>query len=152
MNEQLWFIILGATLAIGGGWISDEIRAARERSRELKAIKIAIGDELSEIDTTIKNMHEVWESAHVLNPSYITDLLSMTASFDCLRPRLFLIKKEELRKKVVAFYKKLKDTAKKSEGKLGTLANTPEATAEQTVIEGWFQSIATTAREIREEL
>ena len=111
MNEQVSLIILGAALAIAGGWISDEIRAWRERKRELKSIKIAIGDELGEIETTINNMHEVWTTAKVLSPSYISDLLANTTAFDNLRTRLFLIEDKVLRKKVVAFYKKRIDSA-----------------------------------------
>src|SRR3989344_544919 len=107
MNNEAWYLILGAVLAIGGGWISDEIRAWRERDRELKSIKVAIGDELGEIESTINNMHEVWKQAKVLSPSYIVNLLANTTAFDTLRTRLFLIKDKDLRKKVVAFYKKL---------------------------------------------
>jgi hypothetical protein len=151
MND-IWLVILGAVLAIGGGWISDEIRAWRERERELKSIKIAIGDELGEIDTTITNMHEVWTQANVLSPTYINDLLANTTAFDNLRTRLFLIEDETLRKKVVVFYKKLKDAAKKSEGKLGTLADTDEARAEQRAFDTEFQSLGTEARGIKKEL
>ena len=151
MND-IWPIIFGAILAIGGGWISDEIRAWRERGRELKSIKIAIGDELGEIETTINNMHQVWTQAGVLSPTYITELLSNTTAFDNLRTRLFLVRDEELRKKVVTFYKNLKDTSKKSEGKLGTLANTSEATAEQGKFDAEFQALCNSAKAIKKEL
>lgn len=152
MNNETLYLILGAILAIGGGWISDEIRAWRERSRELKSIKVAIGDELGEIETTINNMHEVWKQAKVLSPSYISNLLANTTAFDNLRTRLFLIKNEELRKKIVAFYKKLKDVGKKSRGKLGTLADTDEAKAEQGEFDTEFQGICTEAKSIKKEL
>lgn len=145
-------IILGAILAIGGGWISDEIRAWRERGRELKSIKIAIGDELGEIETTIGNMHEVWNQAKVLSPKYITDLLMNTTAFDNLRTRLFLIRDEDLRKKIVAFYKKLKDTGENSKGKLGTLADTDEAKAEQGQFDTEFQALCTEAKNIKKDL
>lgn len=151
MNDPIWPIILGAALAIAGGWISDEIRAWRESGRELRAIKIAIGDELDMIETTIKNMNEVYEKAKVLSSTYITDLLSNTNACDQFRSRFFLIKDEKLRKKVVAFYKKLKDTAKQSEGK-GTLADTVEAKAEQERIASAFKALGEEARGLRDEL
>jgi len=88
MND-IYFIFIGAILAIGGGWISDEIRAWRERRRELKSIQIAISDELDEIVTTIKNMHEVWEKSKVFHPTYINDLLSSTSAFEGARTSLF---------------------------------------------------------------
>lgn len=152
MSNDLSLLLIGALLAIGGGWISDEIRACRERARELRAIKIALSDELAEIETTINNMHEVWKTAKVLSPTYVADLLTNTTTCDNLRTRLFLIKQEEVRKKVVAFYKKLKDTAKKSEGKLGSLADTPEAVAEQAAFDADFRSLAAEAKGIREDL
>ncbi|MFA6416381.1 MAG: hypothetical protein WCW56_02750 [Candidatus Paceibacterota bacterium] len=152
MNSEFWYLIVGAILAVAGGWISDEIRAWRERERELKSIKIAIGDELGEIKTTISNMHEVWKQAKVLSPSYITNLLANTTAFDNLRTRLFLIKDENLRKRVVAFYKKLKDTGKNSKGKIGTLANTDEAKAEQGQFDTEFQTLCTEAEAIKKSI
>jgi hypothetical protein len=153
MNENAFYLLMaGAALAILGGAISDEIRAWRERARELKAIKIGIADELSEIESVIKNMHEVWEKSKVFHPTYVADLLASTSAYDVARPRLFLIRNQELRKQLVVFYKKLKDTAKKSEGKLGTLADTPEAIAEQTGFETSFQQLGTDAKLIKEKL
>jgi hypothetical protein len=152
MSETTASLILGAILAIGGGWISDSIRAWRERKRELKAIKIALCDELLEIETTIGHMHEVWKEAKVLASTYIIDLLANTTAFDNLRTRLFLITNEVTRKKVLLFYKKLKDTAKKSEGKLGSLADTEESKAEQRTFDADFQAICAEAKATREQL
>src|SRR3989339_972550 len=121
MNDQVLSLILGAALAIIGGGLGYEYRARRECSRELKSIKVSIGDELSEIESNIHNMYEVWEKAKTLSPSYLAALLQSTTAFDTLRTRLFLIKDQTLRKKVVAFYKKLKDAIKKHEGKVGSL-------------------------------
>lgn len=150
MND-LYLLIIGALLAILGGTLGDEIRAWRERRRELGSIKIALSDELSDIETTIKNMHEVWEKSKVFHPTYINDLLSSTSTFESVRPRLFLIKDDKLRKDLVAFYKELKDTAKKSEGKLGTLANTSEAMAEQAAFENSFQALGSKAKGLKDK-
>ena len=150
--SELFYLIVGAILAIIGGVANDEIRAGRERARELKAIKISLCDELGEIVTTVKNMHEVWEKSKILYPSYISDLASNTTAFDSLRQRLFLISDDALRTQIVAFYKKLKDTAKKSRGKVGTLAQTAEALAEQTGIESDFKTLGAEAKLIQDSL
>ena len=150
--SEIYFIIFGALLAILGGYIGDEIRAWRERKRELGAIKVNLIDELSEIEGTVRNMHEVWEQTRFFGEKYVVDLLSNTTTYDAVRPRLFLISDTKLRKKLVAFYKKLKDTVKKSEGKVGSLAETKEAQTQQTTLESSFQSIGTEARSLREEI
>ena len=145
-------LLVGAILAIGGGFVGDWLRSWRSNVRELKAIKISLGDELGEIETTTRNMHEVWVKSKLLHPSYITDILSNTTTFDSLRQRLFLIKDQKLRKRIVKFYKELKDTAKKSEGKLGSLAETADASAEQSGFETSFQAIGKEAGDIQKEL
>jgi hypothetical protein len=145
-------LISGAVLAILGGYVGDEIRTWRERSRERKAIKICIVDELREIETTIGNMHQVWDTAATFHPSYVSDLIGNTSAYDTHRPRMFLIKDTELRKEIGDFYKKLKDTAKKTEGKLGTLAQTEEARNEQRGFDTAFQAIGTESRALRGKL
>lgn len=145
-------LILGALLAIIGGAISDEFRAWRERRNERKAIKTSLVDELSEIEMTVKNMHEVWDQTHVFGVKYITDLLSCTSAYDSCRQRLFLIKDTELRKEIIAFYKKLKNTAQKAEGKVGSLDETQESKDEQSGFERSFQEIGAEAKVLREKL
>jgi uncharacterized protein YeeX (DUF496 family) len=151
MNNTLT-LILGASIAIIGGFIGDEFRSYRERQRERKAIKISIIDELEDIMTIIKNMHEVWEKSKLLHPSYVADLLASTSIYESFRTRLFLIKEAELRKELNAFYKKLKDLAHKSEGKLGSLADTPEASTEQSGFDAAFQALGSDAKTIKEKL
>lgn len=151
MND-LVLLAVGAGIAIIGGYIGDEVRAWRERSRERDSIKICIADELREIESTIASMHQVWENAQLFHPNYVSDLLSNTSAYDELRARLFLIKSSTIRKEIGAFYKKLKDTAHKTEGKIGTLAETPEAIAEQRAFDTTFQTIATEAKTLREKL
>ncbi len=145
-------LIIGALLAVFGGYIGDEIRSWRQRCNERKAIKISLCDELSIIESTINNMHQVWENAKVFPQNFVADLLSNTIAYDGLRTRLFLIKDATLRKKIVAFYKKLRDTVKKTEGKIGTLAQTPEAAAEQNAFDTSFQTLGTEAKDIKEAL
>lgn len=150
--SDIWTLLLGALLAILGGVIGDEVRSARDRSQERNSIKVSIADELTEIEKTISDMHQVWESAQLFHPSFVTDLLSSTSAYDNLRPRLFLIKDKELRKEISNFYKKLKDTAKKTEGKIGTLADTAAASTEQGGFDAAFQAICGEAKVLRSKL
>ena len=145
-------VILGSILAIGGGWIGDVLRARGERQRELKDIKIVLGDELDSIEKVIKTMHETWTQSNILYPAYISDLSSNTVSFDHLRLRLFLIKDETLRREINTFYKKFKDLLHKSEGKVGTLADTTEAKEEQKKIHDEFEKIGLEAKPIKDKL
>lgn len=151
MND-LQLLVLGALLAIAGGVVGDEIRSWLDRRRERKAIKIALCDELSGIEATIHSIHTVWESAQVFPPNYVEDLLSSTTAYEGLRTRLFLIKDESVRAQLSGFYKKLRDTVRKTEGKIGTLADTPEATAEQGSFDTAFQSLGTDAKSLRDLL
>lgn len=145
-------LLAGSLLAVVGGLIGNEIEARRAEQRELSSIKISLSDELEGIKTTINNMHEVWKKTDVLSSSYITDLLSSTGTFDSLHLRLFLIKDQNLRKKIIVFYKNLKDTAEASKGKVGTLDETEKAKKAQASIEEAFQKIGTEAGEIKAEL
>ena len=147
--SDLTLLLLGAAIAVIGGAIGDEFHAWGDRRRERKAIKIAVGDELSEIETTTAGMHTVWESAHVITPNLVADLVSNTTVYDGLRTRLFLIKDEELRRELSAFYKKVKDTARKTDGKIGSLAVTPDATAEQAAFDTMFQALGIEARQLK---
>lgn len=151
MND-LGLLILGAILAIAGGVLGDEIRSWSDRRRERKAIKIALCDELGEIEATIHSIHTVWESAKVFPPTYVNDLLSSTTAYDGLRTRLFLIKEEHVRAQLGGFYKKLRDTVRKTEGKIGTLADSAEATAEQGAFDTAFQTLGADAKSLREIL
>ena len=145
-------LVLGAILAIGGGWIGDVLRARGERQRELEDIKIVLRDELGSIEKEIKTMHETWTQSNILYPTYISNLNSNTASFDHLRLRLFLIRDEKLRGEIHAFYKKFKDLLRKSEGKVGTLAETTEAKDEQKKIHDEFEKIRGEAEAIKNKL
>lgn len=148
MNE-LWLLVVGAFLAIIGGAANDEFSSYRERGRKRSAIQVSLADELREIETTIGKMHEVWTTTKIFPPSYIVDLLSGTAAYDNLRPELYLVKDADLRKDINDFYKKLKDAARNTDGKLGSLAGTEEATAEQAGFDSAFQAVASEAKTIR---
>jgi hypothetical protein len=145
-------LILGALLAVFGGWLGYEIRARRDDSRELNGIKLNLCDELVSIMTTITTMHQTWTRATTLYPADITDLSSNTSAYESLKTRLFLIKDEALRREIRKFYKEFKDLLTKSDGKVGTLADTEEAKSEQQKIHDDFEKLGTDASLIKEKL
>ena len=151
MNDMI-LLVIGALLAIIGGGVSDELRAWRSRSRERSAIKISLADELQEIERTIETMHEVWKQAQLMSPAYVEALSQEMSAYNGHRSRLFLIKDKTLRKNISGFYKKLKDLTTKAEGRLGTLADTPEAKEEQSTFDASFQDIAKEAKDLYEKI
>ncbi len=151
MNNIL-YIILGSVLTIAGGAVNDEIRSTQETKRERKAITISLCDELTEISTTMKNMQEVWEKSKVLYPSYVADIIASTSTYESYKTRLFLIKGEETRKSLVSFYKKMREVARRSDGKLGTLADTEESKTEQSTFAVEFKKIGEDAEALKIKL
>jgi len=150
--DDMQLLLVGATLAIIGGVVGDEFRSFLSRRREMNSIKIAISDELCEIEAVILSIHTVWESAKVFPPAYVNDLLSTTTTYDNLRIRLFLIKDATIRAELSAFYKKLRDTVRKTEGKIGTLDDTTESATEQNAFDQAFQKLGEEAKQLREKL
>ncbi len=150
--SNLWPLLLGAFLAVAGGAANDEIRAWRERSRKRTAIQICLADELQDIETTIGKMHDVWSTTQIFPPSYVADLLAGTAAYDDLRSEMYLIKDAELRKEIHDFYKKLKDAARNTDGKLGSLSTDESSRTEQAGFDTTFQGLATGAKDIRKKL
>jgi hypothetical protein len=143
--SNLWAIIVGALSAIIGGAVADEIRARVDRKRQRDAIKISISDELSEIEAGMKNMLEVWNKSKMLHSSYAGDLSKSTTTYDECKINLHLIDDVTLRKDIVSFYKKLRDLVARSRGKIGTLAQTIDAIAEQTTFSAEFKQLGENA-------
>jgi hypothetical protein len=138
-------ILTGAISAILGGWLGYEIRAKRQDDKELRSIKITIGDELVSIRRTIDTMHQAWTRSSQLYAPDIADLGSNTVCFEELRTRLFLIGDDSLRSDIRDFYREFKELLKKSEGKVGSLSDTEEAKAEQAKIHDDFVALGTKA-------
>lgn len=151
MNE-FWGIILGAILAVGGGAANDEISSWRERRRERKAISVSISDELTEIQQVLTKIKNVWEGTHTLIPSYIRDLKSCTSAYDNLRPRLFLIKEDGLRRKITTFYRDLKCSADKDSRKAGSLSKNEDAQNEQQEIADRLIKLLSDAADLQSKL
>lgn len=144
--------VLGALLAIIGGIIGQWLRMQLELWQERKFIKLGLADELDEIASITKRLKETFEKAGTTHKSYLLELKSNTACFDHHRRRLFILKGEVLRHKIVEFYRKLKDNIEESEGKVGTLAQTPEAKAEQKEIVTKLENFASEADTIKKSL
>lgn len=151
MND-LWGILLGAILAVGGGAANDEIASIRERRRERRAISISISDELTEITQILDKIKTVWEATHALIPSYIKDLKSCTSAYDALRQRLFLIKNEDTRKSITTFYRDLKSAVNSDMRKAGTLSKNEDAQKEQQEIANKFIGFISEANTIKGKL
>lgn len=151
MNDAL-LLLGGAALALLGGIIGDEYRSWRDRSGERKSIKVSLVDELQDIESTLGKMHQVWEKTTTLYPTDITDLQSCNSAYTTHRQRLFLIQDVKLRKEVHVFYKTVSDMIRKTDGKVGTLADTEEAKNEQRGFHDEFQKIAADAKNLREKL
>lgn len=108
MNDTAIGLIIGSIGTVVTGMLGSEYAAWRERSRERKAISASLSDELSEIQTIIGNMNEVWDKTKTLVPSYIQELRSCFITYETTRQRLFLIKNTKLRSDIIKFYKELK--------------------------------------------
>lgn len=152
MNDTVIGVIVGAIITVLTGAIGSEYAAWRERSRELKAIKSSIVDELTEQQAIIGNMKEVWEKTKTLIPSYIWDLKSCSATFDGIRQRLFLIKDNKLRNKIISYYKDLKSTIQVEGKRAGSLSKSDKSQNEQKEIADKFIALSDKAKEIQNEL
>ena len=150
--SEFGLLLTGAGLAIFGGYIGDEIRAWRERGRERDAIGTLLIDDLTNIEATVNTIYQIWESARIFPPNHVEDLLSYSSGYDGVKARMFLIRDKQLRQQIVGFFKKLSDTARKTEGKIGSLADTPDTRAEQAAFDTSFQGICTDAKVLREKL
>ncbi|PGH38004.1 MAG: hypothetical protein CRN43_17825 [Candidatus Nephrothrix sp. EaCA] len=126
-------LIAGALLAVIGGVAGEWLRMQLEKHQERTFIKIGLSDELSEIHSTINRLKETFDKTELAHGSYLIDLANVEA-YNHHRRRLFLLKGKDFRHKIASFYKRLNDCIRSSEGKVGTLADTPESKAEQKEI------------------
>ena len=152
MSSELTGVIVGSILAIIGGIIGNSFTSWRERKREEKSIKVCIGDELGEIKEVIDRMNEVWNTAHILSPSHIQDILDSTGNYEKLRVRLFLIKNEDTRKEINLFYKKLKAACRDKKNEVGSLNDDDESRKTQGEINTSFQQLGNEAKTLQDKL
>lgn len=148
MNDTVIGVVVGALSTTLTGVLGSEYASWRERSKERKALKSAIQDELSEQANIISNMEEVWEKTKTLVPSYIFDLKSCTGTYENLRQRLFLIKEKETRNKIISYYKDLRSSIAVEGKRAGTLSKSAESQNEQGEIANKFSKLRERAEEI----
>lgn len=138
MNDTAIGVIIGAFSTVITGILSSEYTAWREKVRERKAISTSLIDELTEIQTIINNMNEVWNKTKTLIPSYIWELKTCFATYEATRQRFFLIKDEKLRTDVIKLYKDLKLAIPVEGKRAGSLSSTQQSQNEQKEIADKF--------------
>jgi hypothetical protein len=121
-NQISWIPqILGAILAIIGGFFAVIFRLRIETKQEINHIKIILCDDLSELSKIIDRMHETFTQTQIISPVYFSDLQKTTESFNNSKQRLFLFRKSDLRKEISSFYKKLDKNIKENAGRVGRI-------------------------------
>lgn len=138
MNDTVIGVIVGALSTVVTGILSSEYTAWREKARERKAISASLVDELSEMQTIINNMKEVWDKTKTLIPSYIWELKSCFSTYEATRQRFFLIKDKKLRTDVIKLYKDLKLAIPVEGKRAGSLSSTQQSRDEQKEIADKF--------------
>ena len=118
----LWISqIFGAFLAIIGGFFAVVFRLRIETKQEINHIKTSLIDELHEICNIIGKLNETYTITNIISNTYLNDLSKNTESFNYLKQRLFLIKKANLRRDIMSFYKILDKNISDSINKVGKL-------------------------------
>ena len=102
-------LIVGAILAVIGGVVTEILKSWLESRKDLKILKTLLLDNLHEVITILENLIEVFKQANQISPAYLEQLDEQSKFFDgTLKEKTFAINKEDLRKDIIAFYKKLK--------------------------------------------
>jgi hypothetical protein len=136
-NSQLLSQIIGAGLAIVGGFFAVIFRLRIERREEVNHIKISIVDELDEVRIIIAKLEETYKATnpHFINNTYLNDLAANTESFNFHKQKLFLISNQLLRKEIATFYKKLSESINGSINTVGQLGGNQIGTDHDKIVE-----------------
>ncbi|MBN8697409.1 MAG: hypothetical protein J0L87_12835 [Bacteroidetes bacterium] len=156
MNPETQNVILGAVLgalfAVVGGGVGKKIEMWLNLRQERSFIKKGLIDELDEIITVIGKLKETFEQTSQTPKSYIIDLKSNIEAYNHHRHRLFVLQGDDLRHKIIQFYRKLKDSLEDAEGKVGTLATSPQAKQQQKDIVSKMEKFEQDAKELKKLL
>jgi len=147
----IWAAV-GAILASFGGFMGEVLNIFMQNKRERTYIIISLDDELTEIIDIISKFSETFENSGNANKKYIVDLSNSMSSFALHKNKLYLFKNYTLRRRITSFYKSLNNIISEDGSKVGTLAQTAEAKAEQREIVKKFKDIVTTANSIKDSL
>jgi hypothetical protein len=155
LSLDAWVIIIGAiigsTLAFVGGVVGEYLKVRMQNRKERNYIISNLEDELVEIIDIISKFNETFENSGTgtANKKYIIDLGNSMSLYTNHKDRLFLFKNKSLRREINVLYKDLKTLISESEGKVGTLANTPESKAQQKEIVQKYKDISTQAQTLK---
>jgi len=125
--------VIGASLAIVGGFFAVAFRQRIETKQEITHIKTSLIDELTEICSIIDKLTETYTTTNIISNIYLTDLAKNTDSFDDLKQRLYLIRDADLRRDISTFYRKLVKNISESINKVNKLGENQPAAHNQIV-------------------
>lgn len=153
MNPETQNVIIGAVFGAGfaivGGGIGKKIEMWLNIRQERDFIKKGLVDELDEIIIVIGKFKETFDQTQQTPKSYIIELKSNIEAYNHHRHRLFILHGDDLRHKIIQFYRKLKDALEDAEGKVGTLAMTSEAKQEQKNIVAKMEKFEKDAKDLK---
>lgn len=143
--------IIGGVLTILGGFIATIVNSRVLKKSEIEYIKIGLIDELHEICSIIGKMKDTYKTTHIVSNSYLNDLQKNTDSFKYHKQRLFLIRKENLRREIVQFYKDLEENISESINKVGKLGEAQVDNTHDQIVSK-FIDIQTAASSIEDKV
>jgi len=151
--DQYKFIqtMIGAIASIIGGFFAVIIRSRVEKKQQLDYLKISLADELHDIVSIIEKMSETFTKTDNIHNDYINSLTANAESFNATKQKLFIIEKEDLRRDIIGFYKKLSETNKDSINKVGSLAEESKINPNNEIIRK-FEALSATATAIKQKI
>ena len=107
--SSFYSLLIGGFLSSVGGILAILLNSRSEQKKEIEYIKISLEDEISEFQTTIRNMLETTKTSQYIPKKYLDELSANMEFFYNHRTKLFLINNKETRRQIRTFYKHLKD-------------------------------------------
>jgi hypothetical protein len=111
---QITLIVIGAFLAIIGGYFGVIIRVRVEKQDEINFIKVCLIDELNDVCNAYKNIEDTFKKSSVVYAPDLNKLRNYTSNYQAYRQRIYLIDNEELRKEIRTFYQTLLEAVNES--------------------------------------
>lgn len=118
MNNEFWYIFLGSTFAVFGGFLGTIFNNWYLNREEFKYIKIDLIDELSDIIEIFKKLIETYSKTNSIYESYFDDLNKSLIEYNNHKNKFYLIIGVNQRKNVKSFYKDLHKMIDENKGKV----------------------------------
>lgn len=118
MNNEFWYIFLGSTFAVFGGFLGTIFNNWYLNREEFKYIKIDLIDELSDIIEIFKKLIETYSKTNSIYESYFDDLNKSLIEYNNHKNKFYLIIGVNQRKNVKSFYKDLQKMIDENKGKV----------------------------------